>query len=168
MKVTETNRLSLRWVEESDAGFILTLLNEPGWLQYIGDKGVHTLEEANHYILNGPRAMYEQKGFGLFLAERKLDHTPIGLCGLIKRDGLEDVDIGYAFLSDYQSQGYAYEAACATVEFAKESGIKRLVAITSKDNDPSSKLLEKLGMKFEGYVTLPNGTEELKKYGLKF
>lgn len=167
MKITETNRLSLRWVEESDAGFILTLLNEPGWLQYIGDKGVHTLEDANRYILNGPRAMYEQKGFGLFLAERKLDHTPIGLCGLIKRDGLEDVDIGFAFLSDYQSQGYAYEAACATVEFAKEAGIKRLVAITSKDNDPSSKLLEKLGMTFEGYVTLPNDTEELKKYGLK-
>ncbi|MCC5802401.1 GNAT family N-acetyltransferase [Rossellomorea vietnamensis] len=167
MKITETNRLSLRWVEESDAGFILTLLNEPGWLQYIGDKGVHTLEDANLYILNGPRAMYEQKGFGLFLAERKLDHTPIGLCGLIKRDGLEDVDIGFAFLSAYQSQGYAYEAACATVEFAKESGIKRLVAITSKDNEPSSKLLEKLGMTFDGYVTLSNDTEELKKYGLK-
>ncbi|MEI2663113.1 GNAT family N-acetyltransferase [Rossellomorea sp. LJF3] len=166
MKVTETNRLSLRWVEESDAGFILTLLNEPGWLQYIGDKGVHTLEDANRYILNGPRTMYKQKGFGLFLVERKLDHAPIGLCGLIKRDGLEDVDIGFAFLSDYQSQGYAYEAASATVDFAKESGIKRLVAITTKDNDSSSKLLEKLGMKFEGYVTLPNDTEELKKYGI--
>lgn len=167
LKITETNRLSLRWVEESDAEFILTLLNEPGWLQYIGDKEVYTLEDANRYILNGPRAMYEQNGFGLFLAERKLDHTPIGLCGLIKRDGLEDVDIGFAFLSAYQSQGYAYEAACATVEFAKESGIKRLVAITSKDNEPSSKLLEKLGMTFDGYVTLPNDTEELKKYGLK-
>ncbi|PFG06411.1 RimJ/RimL family protein N-acetyltransferase [Bacillus sp. es.034] len=167
MKVTETNRLSLRWVEETDAGFILTLLNEPGWLKYIGDKGIHTLEDANRYIMNGPSAMYEQKGFGLFLVERKLDHVPIGLCGLIKRDGLKDVDIGFAFLTDYQSQGYAYEAAFATVELAKELGIKRLVAITTKDNAPSSKLLEKLDMKFEGYVTLPNDTEELKKFGLK-
>ncbi|MCR8847481.1 GNAT family N-acetyltransferase [Rossellomorea sp. SC111] len=167
MKVTETTRLTLRWVEESDADFIMKLLNEPGWLQYIGDKGVHTLEDAIRYILTGPRAMYEREGFGLFLAERKDDRAPIGLCGLIKREGLEDVDIGFAFLSDYQSQGYAFEAASATVEFAKEQGIKRLVAITTKDNDSSSKLLEKLDMKFEGFVTLPNDTEELKKYGIK-
>jgi RimJ/RimL family protein N-acetyltransferase len=166
MKVTETSRLALRWVEETDAEFIMTLLNEPGWLQYIGDKGIRTLDDAKNYIMNGPRVMYEREGFGLFLAERKGDHIKIGLCGLIKRDGLEDVDIGFAFLSDYQSQGYAFEAASATIEFAKEIGIKRLVAITTKDNEPSSKLLEKLDMKLEGNVTLPNDTEELKKYGL--
>ncbi|KPL60152.1 GNAT family N-acetyltransferase [Rossellomorea vietnamensis] len=166
MNVTETSRLTLRWVEITDAEFIKTLLNEPGWLNYIGDKGIRTIDDAKNYIENGPRAMYEREGFGLFLAERKDDRAPIGLCGLIKRDGLEDVDIGFAFLSDYQSQGYAYEAACATVEFAKEQGIKRLVAITTKDNESSSRLLEKLDMKFEGYVTLPDDTEELKKYGL--
>ncbi|MDT9027413.1 MULTISPECIES: GNAT family N-acetyltransferase [Rossellomorea] len=168
MKVTETSRLALRWVEETDAEFIMKLLNEPGWLQYIGDKGIRTMDDAKDYIVCGPQTMYEREGFGLFLAERKDDHVPIGLCGLIKRDGLEDVDIGFAFLSDYQFQGYAFEAASATVDFAKDMGIKRLVAITTKDNESSSKLLEKLDMKLEGYVTLPNDTEELKKYSLNF
>lgn len=168
MKVLDTERLTLRWVEKDDAAFIRRLLNEPGWIQYIGDKGIRTMDDARNYIKNGPRAMYEREGFGLFLTERKVDQTPIGLCGLIKRDGLEDVDIGFAFLSEYQSQGYAYEAAQATVELAKDIGIKRLVAITTKDNETSSKLLEKLDMQLEGYVTLPNDTEELKQYGLNF
>jgi RimJ/RimL family protein N-acetyltransferase len=168
MKVTETSRLVLRLVEETDAGFIMKLLNEPGWLQYIGDKGIRTIDDAKGYIMNGPRAMYEREGFGLYLTERKEDHAPIGLCGLIKREGLEDVDIGFAFLSDHQSQGYAYEAARATLDLAKDIGIKRVVAITTKDNESSSKLLEKLDMQLEGYVTLPNETEELKKYGLNF
>ncbi|MCA1062637.1 GNAT family N-acetyltransferase [Rossellomorea sp. AcN35-11] len=168
MNVTETDRLILRWVELSDAGFIQKLLNEPGWLKYIGDKGIRTLDDARSYIVNGPRAMYEREGFGLFLTERKEDHIPIGLCGLIKREGLEDVDIGFAFLSEHQSKGYALEAACATVKLAKKLGFNRLVAITTHDNDSSSKLLEKLDMQLEGYVTLPNDTEELKKYGLTF
>jgi RimJ/RimL family protein N-acetyltransferase len=168
MKVTETSRLVLRLVEETDAGFIMKLLNEPGWLQYIGDKGIRTIDDAKGYIMNGPRAMYEREGFGLYLTERKEDHAPIGLCGLIKREGLEDVDIGFAFLSDHQSQGYAFEAARATLDLAKDIGIKRVVAITTKDNESSSKLLEKLDMQLEGYVTLPNETEELKKYGLNF
>jgi RimJ/RimL family protein N-acetyltransferase len=168
MKVTETSRLVLRLVEETDAGFIMKLLNEPGWLQYIGDKGIRTIDDAKGYILDGPRAMYEREGFGLFLTERKEDHAPIGLCGLIKREGLEDVDIGFAFLSDHQSQGYAFEAARATLDLAKDIGIKRVVAITTKDNESSSKLLKKLDLQLEGYVTLPNDTEELKKYGLNF
>ncbi|MGR3763127.1 GNAT family N-acetyltransferase [Rossellomorea sp. NS-SX7] len=166
MKIVETDRLILRWVEEKDAGLIFALLNEPGWLKYIGDKGIRTHEDAEAYIRSGPRAMYEREGFGLFLTELKEDHTPIGLCGLIKREGLDDVDIGFAFLSDYQSQGYAYEAASATLEFAETCGLKRIVAITTKDNHSSSKLLEKLGMKLDGFVTLPNDTEELKKYTL--
>ncbi|TMU87522.1 GNAT family N-acetyltransferase [Bacillus sp. BHET2] len=166
MKVLETERLILRWVESSDAEFIMKLLNEPGWLKYIGDKGIRTLDDARSYIVNGPRAMCEREGFGLFLTERKDDQSPIGLCGLIKREGLEDVDIGFAFLADFQSQGYAYEAAAGTIEFAKKIGLNRLVAITTKDNELSSKLLEKLDMNPEGYVTLPNDTEELKKYGL--
>ncbi|PFA67109.1 GNAT family N-acetyltransferase [Bacillus sp. AFS015802] len=167
MTVTETKRLNIRWLEVTDAEFIKRLLNEPGWLKYIGDKGIRTIDDAKAYIINGPRAMYEREGFGLFLVERKDDHIPIGLCGLIKRHGLKDVDIGFAFLSDYQSQGYASEAAWATMKFAKDIGIKRLVAITTKDNESSSRLLEKLDLKLEGYVTLPNDTEELKLYGMK-
>lgn len=164
MNVIETERLILRRVEESDAVFIFTLLNEPGWIKYIGDKGIRTIEDAVHYIQNGPKAMYEREGFGLLLVELKENYIPIGLCGLIKRDGLEDVDIGFAFLEDHQSLGYALEAAKETAAYAKEIGLKRLAAITTKDNLPSSSLLEKMGMQLDGYVTLPHDTEELKKY----
>ncbi|MEN2768464.1 GNAT family N-acetyltransferase [Ornithinibacillus xuwenensis] len=167
MFVMETERLNLRWVEVRDAEFILKLLNEPSWINYIGDKGIHSLDDAVAYIESGPRAMYKQEGFGLFLTELKDNHIPIGLCGLINRDGLEDVDIGFAFLADYQSKGYAFEAARQTVAFAKEIGLQRIVAITTKDNHSSSRLLEKLGMEFDGYKTLPNDTEELKQYKLE-
>ncbi|MFS0862282.1 GNAT family N-acetyltransferase [Fredinandcohnia sp. 179-A 10B2 NHS] len=167
MLVLETERLSMRWVEERDSEFIMRLLNEPGWLKYIGDKGIHTLDDAVAYIKNGPQAMYEREGFGLFVAQLKENHIPIGLCGLIKRDGLKDVDIGYAILSDYHSKGYAYEAARGMVGYAKEIGLKCIVAFTTKDNQRSYRLLEKLGMKFDCFVTLPNDTVELKKYGLE-
>jgi RimJ/RimL family protein N-acetyltransferase len=153
-------------VEVTDAAFILQLLNEPGWLEYIGDKGVRTMEDAIHYINSGPRAMYEREGFGLFLVEWKKNQSPIGLCGLIKRHGLDDVDIGYALLADFHGQGFAFEAALGTLEYAKEMGLKRLIAITTKDNHSSVKLLEKLGMKPDGFVILPNDKEELKKFAL--
>ncbi|WP_064093463.1 GNAT family N-acetyltransferase [Rossellomorea aquimaris] len=168
MNIIETNRLILRWVEVSDAAYILKLLNEPGWIQFIGDKGIRTLDDARSYITSGPRTMYKKIGFGLFLTELKEDHTPIGLCGLIKREGLEDVDIGFAFSEDYHGQGYALEAAQGTMKFAKELGLKKVVAITSHNNHSSSKLLEKIGMKFEGFISLPGDSEELKYYKLHF
>jgi [ribosomal protein S5]-alanine N-acetyltransferase len=167
MQVFETERLNVRWLEVRDSEFILQLLNEPGWLQYIGDKGIRSIEDAENYILSGPRRMYEQHGFGLFVVEIKETHDPIGLCGLIKREGLEDVDLGYAFLAAHQYRGYAYEAAKGTLVYARKLGIDRLVAITTKDNTASSKLLEKLGMVLEGYVTLPIDTDELKLYGVE-
>ncbi|WP_417899649.1 GNAT family N-acetyltransferase [Bacillus haimaensis] len=166
MIVIETDRLLLRKVVETDAAFILRLLNEPGWLEYIGDKGVRSMEDAVHYIKTGPRAMYEREGFGLFLVEWKGNQAPIGLCGLIKRDGLDDVDIGYALLADYHGQGFAFEAAQGTFEYAKEIGLKRIIAITTKDNHSSMKLLEKLGMNPDGFVILPNDNEELKKFSI--
>lgn len=166
MHVFDTERLNVRWLDVRDSEFILQLLNEPGWLQYIGDKGIRSLEDAEKYILSGPRSMYEKHGFGLFVVEIKETHEPIGLCGLIKRDGLEDVDLGFAFLEAHQSKGYAYEAATGNLDYARKLDIYRLVAITTKDNTASSKLLEKLGMVLEGYVTLPNDTEELKLYGI--
>ncbi|MFE7060995.1 GNAT family N-acetyltransferase [Sutcliffiella sp. NPDC057660] len=166
MILIETDRLILRKVEEIDAAFILQLLNEPGWLEYIGDKGVRSMEDAFHYIKTGPHAMYEREGFGLFLVEWKGNQAPIGLCGLIKRDGLDDVDIGYALLADYHNKGFAFEAAQGTLEYAKDIGLKRITAITTKDNHSSVKLLEKLGMKPNGFVILPNDNEELMKFSL--
>ena len=101
MNVLQTDRLRLRWISSLDAEFIVELLNEPSWLRFIGDKGVRTTQDANAYISNGPVAMYARHGFGLYLTELKEDSVPIGICGLIKRDGLDDVDIGFAFLPRY-------------------------------------------------------------------
>ena len=150
MNVCETERLILRWLSADDAAFILELVNDPGWLRFIGDRGVRTLEDARGYILNGPVAMYHREGFGLYLVELKHSATPIGMCGLIKRPSLEDVDIGFAFLPAFCGQGYAYESASATMAYAQDTlGLQRVVAIVNPDNQRSIGLLTKLGMSFE-------------------
>ena len=162
MKVLETDRLILRWISADDAPFILELLNDPGWLRFIGDRGVRTTDAAREYILKGPVAMVERLGFGLYLTERKSDGVPLGICGLIKRDGLDDVDIGFAFLPQFTGMGYATEAAIATMAYGKNTfGLKRIVGITSHDNVTSIKLLEKIGLKFERMAQLPKENEEI-------
>ncbi|QWG34503.1 GNAT family N-acetyltransferase [Bacillus mycoides] len=164
MIVLETERLTLRWLDVKDAPFILELVNDPAWIQFIGDKGVRNLEDAKNYILNGPVDMYNKMGFGLYLVERKEDLTPLGMCGLIKRDSLEDVDIGFAFLEKFRSNGYGYESASAVIEYGKnELGLKRIVAITSIDNTASGKLLEKVGLRFEKIIS--DSGEDLKLFG---
>ncbi|WP_404323980.1 GNAT family N-acetyltransferase [Cytobacillus firmus] len=163
MKVLETDRLILRWLTPDDAAFILELLNEPAWIRYIGDKGVRTLEDAKNYIVTGPMKMYSQLGFGLFMVEQKEGNTPIGMCGLIKRDSLDNVDIGFAFLSRFQMQGYGFESASAALKYGHDQlDLKRILAITSIDNHASSALLEKIGMKYEGTITLD--AKELKLF----
>jgi RimJ/RimL family protein N-acetyltransferase len=169
VKVLETERLVLRHLHEGDAAFILRLLNEPSWIRFIGDRGVRTLEGARAYIARGPAASYERHGFGLDLVELKDGGAPAGICGLIKRDGLADVDIGFAFLPEFWGRGYALEAAAAVMEHAEHVlGLRRVVAITSKDNDSSIRLLEKLGMSFEGVTTLPGDDEEIKLFARDF
>jgi len=166
LKVLETDRLILRRLSPDDAEFILRLLNEPSWLRFIGDKGVRTVEDARAYILKGPVEMYSRLGFGLYLVELKEEGSPIGICGLIKRDSLEDVDIGFAFLPKHWGRGYAYEAASAVMAYGgKALGLKRIVAITSADNDSSVRLLEKLGLRFEGMLKLSNDGEEVRLFG---
>jgi RimJ/RimL family protein N-acetyltransferase len=165
LKVLETDRLNLRWLSTSDAEFILELLNEPSFLQFIGDKGVRTLEDARNYILNGPVDMYARLGFGLYLTELKENGVPIGICGLIKRDTLEDVDIGFAFLPGFWVKGYAYESASAVMAYGKDVlGLKRIVAITSPNNHASAKLLEKLGLQFERIIRLSEDASEVRLY----
>jgi RimJ/RimL family protein N-acetyltransferase len=162
MRVLETERLTMRRLEAGDAAFILRLVNEPSWLRYIGDKGVRTLEDARQYIHDGPGDMYRRHGFGLWLVKRKSDGEPIGLCGLLKRDALEDVDIGFALLPEFWRQGFAIEAASATVQYARRQlGLKRLAAITSMENAASRSLLEKLGFGFERVVRLTPDDDEL-------
>ena len=167
--IIETERLALRTVSTDDAAFILALLNDPGWLRFIGDKGVRNLDDARAYIKNGPQAMYESVGHGLWLTELKGQGTPIGLCGLIKRDGLDEVDIGFAFLPEFRAHGYALEAATAVLRHGhRVLGLRRIVAITDLDNQRSAHLLEQLGMRMEGTVTLPTIDHELKLYSLDF
>lgn len=163
MKILETKRLLLREFSTDDADFILRLLNEPSFIQNIGDRGVRTLEDARSYILRVPIASYEKNGFGLYLVILKESGASIGMCGLIRREALEDVDIGYAFLPEYWSRGYAVEAALAVKEYARDViGLKRLVAITDPENQASIRVLEKIGLRFEKMIRLSEDDIDLK------
>jgi len=161
----ETERLTLRKLSIEDAPFILRLVNEPSFLQFIGDKGVRNLEDARQYILNGPVASYAQNGFGLFIVQLKANQVPLGMCGLLKRETLQDVDIGFAFLPDFWNKGYAFESAAGVLSYAKDVlKLPRIVAITNKDNDASGKLLEKLGLHFDRLIKLSDDKAELKLF----
>jgi RimJ/RimL family protein N-acetyltransferase len=168
MKGKPLKNLHLRQLTESDASFMLSLLNSPGWLEHIGDRGVKTLEAAKAYILNGPAKSFAENGFGTYLVELISGGEAIGICGLIKRPGLDDVDIGFAFLPEYEGKGYAFEAAQAVLaEAVSDLGLKRVVAITTVANSRSIRLLEKLGFRYEKNIRIPGDPEELKRYGLE-
>ena len=165
MKILETNRLILRKAFSEDSTFFLALLNEPSFIQNIGDRGVRTLDDASIYIQERLIASYEKHGFGMYVVLLKKTDEPVGVCGLVKRQGLEDVDIGYAFLPKYWSMGYATESAFAIIDYAKNTiGLKRLVGITDPKNSGSAKVLEKIGLKFEKMVRLPDDTSDLSLY----
>lgn len=165
--ILETERLSLRELNLSDTNFIISLLNSPGWLRFIGDRNVRTSEEAHNYLQNGPMRSYQINGFGLWLAELKSTETAIGMCGLIKREGLDDIDIGFAILPEYAGQGYGYEVASATLTYGQNKlNIKRIVGITNPDNEFSIKLLQKIGLTFEKRIKLSPESEELLLFGI--
>ena len=165
MNVVETDRLVLRRLTVDDAGFILELLNEPSFLRFVGDKLVRTLDDAREYILKGPVDSYNRLGFGLYLAMLKKDGVPIGICGLVKRESLEDVDVGFAFLPAFWSRGYAFESASAVLAYARGVlGINRIVAVTSPDNYGSIHVLEKLGLRFARMVRLSQDGPEIKLF----
>jgi RimJ/RimL family protein N-acetyltransferase len=164
--IIECERLSLRELGLHDAPFILSLLNEAGFLRFIGDKGVRTLADAREYILKGPIDSYRRFGFGLYLTSLREVGTPIGICGLVKRETLADVDVGFAFLSQYWMKGYAAESAAAVLSFGREKvGLKRIVAITAPDNIASIAVLEKIGLRFESTIRLVEDGPELNLFG---
>jgi [ribosomal protein S5]-alanine N-acetyltransferase len=167
VKVIETERLILRYLSQDDAEFMLELLNDPSFIQNIGDRKIRSLDGAKVYIKNGPVASYAQHGFGLYLVELKETGESIGICGLIKRDVLDDVDIGYAFLPRYWSKGYAIESALAVKQYARDVvGLKRIVGITDPRNAGSIRVLEKLGMTYQKMVKLAVDDIELKLFSV--
>jgi len=164
--VIECKRLSLSEIGLDDAPFILELLNEAGFLRFIGDKGVRTLADAREYILQGPIDSYRKFGFGLYLATLREGGAPVGICGLVKRDTLVDVDVGFAVRAQYWSQGFASESAAAVLRYGREKvGLKRIVAITAPDNQGSIAVLEKIGLRFERRIHLVKDGPELKLFG---
>ena len=154
MDVLDTERLRLRTLALDDAPFYLVVVNDPAFIEYIGDRGIRTLDAARKAIAEGPMAMQAALGHSLCLVVRKQDGAPIGMCGLIKRDTLPEVDIGYAFLPQFRGQGYATEAAAGVLAYAGTIGIRRLLAITSPGNAGSNAVLKKIGMRFEEVVRL--------------
>jgi len=164
--VIETERLQLRHLTPDDAPFILDLLNQPSFLQFIGDRGVRTLDDARQYIAQGPATSYERHGFGLYLTALKASGEPVGLCGLIKRDTLPDVDVGYAFLPQFWAKGYATEAVTAVLAYGRYTlSIPRIVAIVNPDNAGSIAVLQKVGLRFEKTVRLSEEQAEIFLFG---
>lgn len=146
-----------------DGQFILELLNDPSFLRFIGDKGVRTVEDARQYILAGPMDSYDREGFGLWLVELNGSTTPVGICGLLRRETLKDVDIGFAFLPEYRSKGYAFESAAAVMKYARAIlGLGRIVAIADDQNTGSHRVLAKIGMTFDRMIRLSDDEPEIR------
>ncbi|MGH8854764.1 MAG: GNAT family N-acetyltransferase [Telluria sp.] len=163
-EILRTARLRLRLAGPCDAAFYLELVNDPAFIEHIGDRGLRTLEAAVKAIEDGPVAMQRDRGHSLYLVELLDGGAPIGLSGLIKRDALDDVDIGYAFLPQHRGRGYAFEAAQAVTGHARALGIGRLAAITNPANLASIALLLKLGMRFERFAELTPGQPGVNVY----
>jgi [ribosomal protein S5]-alanine N-acetyltransferase len=162
----ETDRLTLRRLEFDDAPFLVGLLNQPSFLENIGDRGVRNVDDAHRYLREGPMAMYEKFGFGLWHVARRADGAAIGMCGLLRRDILPDADLGYAYLPEYWGQGYAFEAAQATLRHAaKTFGLGRVIGVVSAGNHRSIRILERLGMTFERMVSMRPNEPDVRLYG---
>lgn len=157
-----TERLRIRPIEIGDAPFLLRLLNDPAFIRNIADRNVRTLDDAVRYMEAGPLASYAKNGFGLWLVTLAESGEAAGICGLLRRDVLPDVDIGYAFLPEFTGRGYALESARAVLEYGRNTlGFRRIVAVVDQDNAPSIRLLEKLGFRRESTVRLAPNDKEL-------
>jgi RimJ/RimL family protein N-acetyltransferase len=167
VNILETERLILRRFTLDDTAFIIELLNTEGWIKYIGEKNVKTTDQAQAYLENGPLKSYRNEGLGLALVELKADHVAIGMCGLINRDYLDHLDVGFAFLPSHTGHGYAFEIVNKTIEHAfNELGQQKLFAITLPQNSPSIKLLTKIGFNYDKNFITPDTNEELCLYSI--
>lgn len=179
MKILETERLILRELTDADDKFTLNLLNQPSFIKYIGDRGVRTVEEARNFIETRYQQSYRENGFGLYAVDLKAGSAPttdaqssaleseitIGICGFVRRKTLPETDIGFAFLPEFEKKGYAFESADAVMKYGRDAlGFKRVLAITSPDNESSGRLLGKLGFKLDGLIKLAGDDEEIKLF----
>lgn len=167
MIVLQTERLRLRHMAPEDAAFILDLLNDPAFHRFIGDRGVRTVEAARDYVLVASGAAPARPGLGFHVVELKETGCPVGICGLAKRDFLDHVDIGYAFLPQHGGQGYAFEAALGVLAHARALELDRLVATVHPENSASIRLLEKLGLRFERMVQVPDSERALQLFAME-
>ena len=164
----ETERLRLRWLTLDDAGLMLAIWNDPAFIRHVGDRGIRTLDEARDEMVNGAMQLYEKYGYGPYRVALKDDDTAIGICGLFRRDNLDEPDIGYGILPEYCGKGYAYEASCAVMNHARtDLGLTRLVAIISPDNEASIGLIRKLGLRFERMHRMHDEEDEVCIYGMQ-
>ncbi|MEJ2127609.1 MAG: GNAT family N-acetyltransferase [Woeseiaceae bacterium] len=162
----ETERLRLRQMTLDDAALMLAVWNDPAFVRHVGDRGIRTIPDAEEAMQKGALHLYEAYGYGPFRISLKGDDTPVGICGLFRRDGLDEPDIGYSTLPDHCGRGYAYEAAVAVVDYSRdELALDRLIAIISPGNDASIGLIRKLGFEFERMHTMPGDDREVCVYG---
>lgn len=163
--VCETERLQISHFSLEDAAFILRLLNEPSFIRNIADKGVRTLDDARTYLQNGPLSSYSRNGFGMDRVSLKTTGEVIGMCGLIRREGLADVDVGYALLPEHWSKGYARECVMGVLSSAAcQHGFRRVVAVVNPDNADSIRVLESTSFQYETMVTLPGEITPIRQF----
>ncbi len=164
----ETQRLKLQVVLPDDAEFLFKLMNTQKWYDFIGDRGIKTVDDARQYIMNKMHPKLSEKGFVNHLMIDKTTNKIVGTCSLHDRDGVDGMDIGYALLPEFEGKGYASEGAQAMISLAfNVHQQKRISAITSDDNKQSYGLLEKLGFTQNGYIKLPNSDESIRLYILE-
>ncbi len=163
----QTERLTLRWVAPGDEALLLAVWNDPAFIRNVGDRGIRTIEQTSEALANGPLKLYEKHGYGPYRVALADSDEPIGICGLFKRENLDDPDIGFGLLPDYCGKGLAYEAAAAVFDHARNGlGLKRIVAIVSPGNAPSIGLIEKLGLRFENMLLMPGDDKEICVYAI--
>ena len=145
--ILETQRLRLVEAQDSDDTFFFKLLNSPNWLEFIGNRNIHTLKDARDYIQKSLINSYQTNGYGLYKMILKKNMKDIGICGLVKRPTLDHPDIGFAILPAFEKKGYTIEAAKGILTYAKTIlRLEKILAITTLENTGSQRILSKIGL----------------------
>ena len=167
--ILHTERLELRWLTPNDAPMMLAVWNDPAFIRHVGDRGIRSLEQARAALNAGVLRIYADFGYGPYHVMRREDGADLGICGLFRRDGLDEPDIGFAILPDFCGEGYGFEAAVAVLDHARDAlKLSSVIAIVSPGNKPSEGLLEKLGMHFERSLRLPGDDRDVSLYRVDF